>query len=133
MNAIQSPPSGLSPHSTEVRRDGSVWRLVAVSVLLLGMFAFAGTTLLKRGDSALAPEPARLTVDLYGSTGATGAAVYTYSNVGTTVIKWPGTYTYTTSASIKASVGAPCSTGDIPWGTETRKVIQGAGNYYRCY
>lgn len=76
------------------------------------------------------PEPARLTTDLYGATGATAAAVYTNTGTNTNVIKWPSSYTWSSAPPLP---GIPCSNGDIPWGTETLKIIQGSGSYRRCY
>ncbi len=105
-------------------------RSLGACALVLALFAFGGGAWLGQASTAVAPEPARLTTDLYGSTGATGAAVYTYSNTPTTVLKWPGSYTWSSNP---PAVGLPCSTGDIPWGTVTLKVIQGGGAYRRCY
>jgi hypothetical protein len=76
------------------------------------------------------PEPARLTKDLFGSTGATAAAVYVNTGAETVVMKWPGSSTWSASP---PPAGLPCSTGDIPWNTETLKIIQGTGSTRRCY
>jgi hypothetical protein len=76
------------------------------------------------------PEPARLSQNLTGSTGATAAAVYTTTLIETTVLKWPGSYT---SSASPPPAGLPCSTGDLPEGLETLKIIGGSGSYRRCY
>ena len=76
------------------------------------------------------PEPARLTANLAGSTGATAAAVYTSSATEVKAVKWPGSYT---STAFPPAVGVPCSTGDLPDGSETLKMLQGSGSYRRCY
>lgn len=93
-------------------------------------FYYADPTQDKTRRIYIDPEPARLTTDLYGSTGATAAAVYTNTGAATNVIKWPSSYTWSSSP---PPAGTPCSNGDVPWGTETLKLIQGSGSYRRCY
>ena len=77
----------------------------------------------------LDPEPARLTQSLSGSNGATAAAVYVNSGQNTTVVRWPGSYT---SGSVLPPAGMPCSTLDLPPGSDTTKVIVAYGNYRKC-
>jgi hypothetical protein len=72
------------------------------------------------------PEPAKLTQSLSGSTGATAAAVYVNSGIGTSVIKW-----VSTAAAGSVAAGTPCTTGDASVDTQTTKVIQVLANGYR--
>lgn len=76
------------------------------------------------------PEPAKLTSDLVGSTGATAAAVYESSGGEVKALKWPGTYV---SSAAPPAAGTPCSTTDLYSGTDIIKMIQGVGSYRRCY
>lgn len=76
------------------------------------------------------PEPARLTSDLVGSTGATAAAVYSSSGSETKTLKWPGSYT---ASAFPPVAGTPCSTTDMLAGTETLKLIQASGSWRRCF
>jgi hypothetical protein len=76
------------------------------------------------------PEPARLSQNLTGSTGATAAAVYTSSGGELNAVKWPGSYT---SSASPPPAGTPCATGDLPEGYETLKILQGSGAYRRCF
>lgn len=76
------------------------------------------------------PEPARLTSDLIGSTGATAAAVYESSGGEVKTLKWPGSYV---SVAYPPAAGTPCSTTDMLAGTETLKLIQATGSFRRCY
>ncbi len=105
-------------------------RSLGVGTFLLAVLALGGGAWLGQADTAVAPEPARLTADLIGSTGATAAAVYSYSEAPATVLKWPGSYM---SSANPPAVGTPCSTTDLPYGFTTLKVIQGGGAYRRCY
>lgn len=93
-------------------------------------FYYADPTQDKYRRIYIDPEPARLTADLSGSTGATAAAVYTNTGTGTTVRKWPGTYISTASP---PTPGQPCSTSDLANGSETLKILQGSGTWRRCY
>jgi hypothetical protein len=72
------------------------------------------------------PEPAKLTQNLSGSTGATAAAIYTNSEAATNVIKWSST-----AAAGSPAGGTPCSPGDLSVSSETLKVIQVLPNAYR--
>jgi hypothetical protein len=76
------------------------------------------------------PEPAQLTQDLMGSSGATAAALYLNSQTETTSFKWPGTYT--SGGAYPPLAGAPCSTTDLVTGTETQKMIFASGSYRKC-
>lgn len=79
------------------------------------------------GETALAPEPVRTTAPLYGSNGATAAAVYVNTSIETTVTQWPGSYTV---GSIPA--GTPCATYPLAVGQETSMVIVATGSYRKC-
>lgn len=94
----------------------------AIAIASAGSVWFAGA------DTALAPEPARLTQPLSGSNGATGAAYYVNTTIETTVVRWSGSWMYNTSL----AAGTPCSTVDLAAGVETGKVIQATGNYRKC-
>lgn len=76
------------------------------------------------------PEPTRLAKDLWGATGATAAAVYTNTGTEVTVVKWPSTWINPASP---PTPGQPCSTTDLLNGNETLKILQGSGNWRRCY
>jgi hypothetical protein len=76
------------------------------------------------------PEPARLVKDLFGLTGATAAAVYSNTYAEVDVIKYPGSWVNPASP---PTPGQPCSTSDLPNGTETLKILQGSGTWRRCY
>jgi hypothetical protein len=76
------------------------------------------------------PEPARLAKDLFGVTGATAAAVYTNTGTEVAVLKWPSSWINPASPPLP---GQPCSTSDLPNGTETLKILQGSGTWRRCY
>ena len=105
-------------------------RLLGIGVLALALLVFVGGAWLAGAGTAHAPEPARLVEDLTGTTGATGAAVYSYSEAPTTVLKWPSTYV---NVANPPAAGTPCSVGSLWYGDETRRVIQRAGNYARCF
>ena len=77
--------------------------------------------------SAPSPEPARLTEPLSGGTPA--AAVFISNGMPTSVVKWPGSFTFNTT--LKA--GTPCATVDLAAGQETPKTIQANGNYRKCF
>jgi len=79
--------------------------------------------------TALAPEPARLTVDLSGPTGSTAAAIYVQQQPSQVLI-WPGGYTASADPPV---VGTPCSTVQLPYGVTSTKRIQGVGTYRRCF
>ncbi len=79
------------------------------------------------GHDAWAPEPARLTNGLGGTTGATAAAYFVNTGEPTTVLKWPGSWT---AGSPEA--GRHCSTTDLAAGAQTDWVIERQGNYARC-
>jgi hypothetical protein len=81
------------------------------------------------GHDAWAPEPARLSQNLSGSTGATAAAVYVNTGEPTTVFSRPSTWT---AAGPWVEAGRPCATGSLPEGWETTSVIERTGNYVRC-
>lgn len=72
------------------------------------------------------PEPAKLTQNLSGSTGATAAALYTGSNTATNVVKW-----VSTAAAGTVAGGTPCTTGDATIDTVTLRSIQVLSNGYR--
>ena len=76
--------------------------------------------------TALAPEPARVNGDLYGS-GWSTSANYVYSNATTTALWWSGSWTVSS-----IPVGTPCTTTAVSAGTTVTKVIQGYGGYRRC-
>ena len=94
--------------------------VLAITVSALGVwFHNAGT--------ALAPEPALLTVDLTGNTGASAVAVYVNSASKTTAVSWPATLT---GGSIAA--GTPCSNVPLTNGQTTSKVIVAVGALRKC-
>jgi hypothetical protein len=75
------------------------------------------------------PQPAQATVELFGSNGATAAAVWLNTTDATTILKWPSVY----SAGSSAAAGTPCSNFDMLSGETTAKFIQVLGSYRRCY
>ena len=76
------------------------------------------------------PEPARLTKDLFGLTGATAAAIYENTGAETGVLKYPGGWVNPPSP---PTPGQPCSTTDLANGSETLKILQGSGTWRRCW
>jgi hypothetical protein len=102
--------------------------ILGVAAAVVVMAGSAGGTFLATSGSALAPEPARLTAELTGSNGSSGAAYYINTNQQTNVVKWPGTYMYNTTL----APGTPCSPYDLAEGAEATRVIQATGNYRKC-
>lgn len=89
----------------------------------------SGVLVATLGSGAVsAPEPADLKASLTGPTGATAAATYVYSQVNTTAILWPGSWT----AGGKAPAGTPCSTYGLAIGDRTTKVIVVSGSLRKC-
>ena len=97
-------------------------------VAAAAIVASAGGVWFAGAGTALAPEPAQLTSNLYGSTGATAAAYYVNTAVETGVVKWPGTYHYNPNL----AAGTPCSPYDLGAWATTSRVIQATGNYRKC-
>ena len=93
--------------------------LLCISLAAAGVAVTAG--------SASAPEPARLTADLSGPTGATAAAVFVSSAQPTKVLNWPATLTPGS-----APAGTPCSNGPLAPGQTTTKRIQVYGSLRKC-
>jgi hypothetical protein len=104
-------------------------RTLGLCAIALTAAAGAAGAWLDGAGTARAPEPARLTQPLAGTTGATAAAVFLSSSRTTTVINWPASFT---GSRTPPAAGQPCSTGGMPAGGQTVKVIQSHGNYYRC-
>jgi len=77
----------------------------------------------------LDPEPVSLVQPIGSTTGATAAAVYVNSGLGTTAIKWPSTYT---GGGNLPPAGTSCTTGAANAGTITYQVIVASGNYRKC-
>ncbi len=102
--------------------------MLGVAAAVVIMAGSAGGTMLADAGTALAPEPARLTAPLSGSTGATGAAYYVNTSLETTVKKWPSSYMYAPNL----APGTPCSPTDLAAWVETSRVIQATGNYRKC-
>ena len=115
----------------EQRVNGTVGRRAGLRHLLraasLGAVVALGAAVAGGTGSVSAPEPARLSAYLGGSTGATGAAVFVNTSAPTTVLLWPGTWT-----SGSAAAGTPCSTVALVPGTIATKTIQVSGAYRRC-
>ena len=101
---------------------------VLAAVTIAALAGSAGGTFLAGAGTALAPEPAMLTADLSGSNGATAAALYSNTNVGTSVVKWPKSYTY----GPWLAAGTPCNDVDLPPGAVVTSVIVATGNYRKC-
>jgi hypothetical protein len=98
----------------------------ATLALLAALVCAAAAWTIDAG-SALAPEPADLSVPLSGGTGATAAAT-TSTQQRSTVLLWPAYWQYGPSI----AVGTPCSTYGIPIGERPTKRIEGRGNNRRC-
>lgn len=87
-----------------------------------------GGVMIAQADSALAPEPARLSSTLYTSSSVVGA-YYQYTNVATNVRYLGTSWTYNPSL----AAGLPCVTyWPVAAGTVTGQVVQAYGNYRRC-
>ncbi len=104
-------------------------KLLTFIVAALALTGSGAATFASGAGSALAPEPARLTSSLSGSTGVNAPAVYVNTAVKTTVIKWSSSYVAVVSP---PPAGTPCATADLGTGTTTTRVIQAAGVYRRC-
>jgi len=105
-----------------------VKNVIATAALVLAATGAAASLWLASADTALAPEPAMLTQNLSGTTGVSASAVYINTSNPTGVVKWPGSYVYSTTL----AAGQPCSTVDLgAWSTATR-VIVATGNYRKC-
>jgi hypothetical protein len=76
------------------------------------------------------PEPAQTVAALSGASGASASAVYVNSQVATSVIKWPTSYT--PAGSVVPVAGAACSPVDLGSGTEVTRAIMKNGNNYKC-
>lgn len=102
---------------------------IAASVAVIA--GSAGGTFLTHAGTALAPEPATLTSDLYASS-SSASAMYTSTNIQTTAYRLSNSWTY----SPNLPAGAPCSTSPIDntvWaGYFLTTTIQAMGNYRRC-
>jgi hypothetical protein len=94
---------------------------------LLSALLLAGAAWTINPGTALAPEPADLSVPLSGGTGATAAAVTTVRQVSS-VLLWPAFWRYGPSI----AVGTPCSTYGIAIGERPTKRIEARGNNRRC-
>ena len=103
--------------------------LTAAAAAALTLTGSAAATFATGAESALAPEPARLTQPLAGTTGAAASAVYVNTSRSTTVIKWSASYVAVASP---PAAGTPCATADLGTGTTTTKVIQAYNAYRRC-
>src|SRR5918999_14276 len=68
-------------------------RMLAIGTIALALIALGSGMWLRTAMPAVAPEPARLGQDLSGGTGSTAPAVYVSTQVQTSVIKWPGSFT----------------------------------------
>jgi hypothetical protein len=101
----------------------------ALTLCLTAAAVSSVATWMWRAPHARAPEPAMLTADgLSGSNGATGAAIYPSTAPTTTVVKWPGVYTYHPTL----AADTPCSNTDLGAWTFTSQVIVRNGNYAKC-
>jgi hypothetical protein len=103
--------------------------MLGVAAAVVIMAGGAGGTLLAGAGTALAPEPAQLTGP-FGSAshGSTAEARFVNTNVETTVVKWPGSWT----ASTTLAPGTPCSTVELAPGEVATRTIQATGNYRKC-
>ena len=102
-------------------------RVFALGLVTIGSAAgvwFAGA------ETALAPEPAKLTASLQGSTGASAAAVYKRSDIPTTVLWWGKDFV--SGGANPPADGTPCSTTALNANQVTTQVIQAAGSFRRC-
>jgi hypothetical protein len=103
--------------------------------MLAGLLAFAGAFFAGGTHSAVAPEPAKLSSGLSGSTGAIGAAVFLNTNTPTRVLYWSSSWVVTTATGGPAA-GTPCSAWALAQDAITTHVIQrfASGNYayVRC-
>ena len=111
-------------------RGGWPIRLVAA---IAAAGAIASGTFFAGAGSALAPEPAKLTVKIDGTTGATGAAVYVNSATPTKVLFYNSSWV---AAAIGPAAGTPCSSTGLPVDAITSHVIQTLATsstvYRRC-
>lgn len=80
------------------------------------------------GHDAWAPEPARLSQSLTGSTGATAAAIYVNTSEPTTVLRLPGTW-----ISGLYESGRACSPYPVSADTITDMVVERQGSMARCF
>ncbi len=127
------------PHSTRRISWHALTQLLMISAIAFGLASLSGSAWLTGAGTAIAPEPARLTDDLVGTTGATGAAILVYSQIQTSVIKWPGSFINPAIMPAGAANGVPCSTSDLANGNITYKKLSvlgptSGGSYWvRCY
>jgi len=104
--------------------------MASIALAATGALVLAGHEAPTSHD-AWAPEPARLTQDLYGGYTATAGAVYVSTQQPTTVVRWYPDWTAAGSTALAA--GAPCVTSGTAAGSTTTKVIQiGPGAKARC-
>jgi hypothetical protein len=103
--------------------------IAAASVAVIA--GSAGGTFLAHAGTALAPEPATLTSDLYAYS-SSAYAMYTDTSVQTTAYRLSNTWTYNPNL----PAGAPCSTAPISTAvyayTTLTTTVQAMGNYRRC-
>ena len=92
------------------QHNRSLRAFIKGGAVALALIASASGAFLTGAGTALAPEPARVTQPLAGSTGASATAYYTTSHLQVRVLKWPGSYTY---GSNPPAAGTPCSTTPV--------------------
>jgi hypothetical protein len=115
-------------HSTRRTRGLGV---VAALTLACG----AGASFFSGSGTALAPEPAKLSVGLVGSTGATGAAVFVNTTTPTKVVFYSPSWIVQSAGPAE---GTPCSSSALAKDAVTTHVIQvyvSSSNYTfrRCF
>jgi hypothetical protein len=109
------------------------WGSGASGFWTITAIANSNTTGRKTQDGTVAilmkidPEPAHLDTSLAGGSGSWAYATYVNSLLPTTVSKWPGTWT---AGSLAA--GTPCSTYDLPAGSDAVRSIYATGSYRKC-
>lgn len=97
---------------------------LSLAAAAVASLTFAAAASLLTAGTASAPEPARLTQDMWYST---APAVYTTSYTSTTVVKWPATWTAGSVAG-----GTPCSPSGLAEGQTTDMVIHVYNSYRKC-
>lgn len=101
----------------------------ATFAVIAGLIAGIGTWAAAI-DVALAPEPAKTTAPLTGTTGATAQAVSLTIDTNVKVVKWPSSMSY---CGPNMQAGMLCSNIDLASDEVPYKRIQKIGSNCRCY